>query len=54
VVAEGVETGEQLERLKALECEYAQGYWFSEPVADTEAAQLLFGEGRAKSGVLAD
>lgn len=31
VVAEGVETSEQLERLKAIGCDCAQGYYFSKP-----------------------
>jgi PAS domain S-box-containing protein len=37
VVAEGVETEEQMNQLKRLECEMAQGYFFSRP-ADQEAA----------------
>jgi diguanylate cyclase (GGDEF)-like protein len=40
VVAEGVETLEQLRRLAELECEYGQGYLFSRPI-DTEAAEAL-------------
>ena len=32
VVAEGVETIEQLELLRAIGCEYAQGFYFSRPV----------------------
>jgi EAL domain-containing protein (putative c-di-GMP-specific phosphodiesterase class I) len=40
VVAEGVETAEQYAHLKALGCEYAQGYYFSKPV-DTAAADRL-------------
>ncbi len=32
VIAEGVETKEQLEALKALGCDYVQGYYFSKPV----------------------
>jgi EAL domain-containing protein (putative c-di-GMP-specific phosphodiesterase class I) len=32
VVAEGVETAEQLEFLRANNCHYAQGYYFSKPV----------------------
>ncbi len=32
VVAEGVETLEQMSVLKSLGCEYAQGYFFSKPV----------------------
>ncbi|HEX8139589.1 MAG TPA: EAL domain-containing protein [Pyrinomonadaceae bacterium] len=40
VVAEGVETLEQLARLGALGCEYAQGYLFSKPV-HAEATEAL-------------
>jgi diguanylate cyclase (GGDEF)-like protein len=40
VVAEGVETREQLELLRSLKCEYGQGYFFSRPV-DAEAATSL-------------
>ncbi|HLE62938.1 MAG TPA: EAL domain-containing protein, partial [Pyrinomonadaceae bacterium] len=32
VVAEGVETSEQLEILKGLGCQYGQGYFFSKPL----------------------
>ena len=40
VTAEGVETVEQLERLRALRCEYGQGYYFSKPVI-AESARLM-------------
>lgn len=40
VIAEGVETAPQLARLKALHCEYAQGYYFARP-ADQETAWAL-------------
>lgn len=40
VVAEGVETAEQLAALRALECRYGQGYFFSRPL-EAEAAALL-------------
>lgn len=40
IVAEGVETGEQLLQLRSLSCEYAQGYFFSKPVS-SEAAEAL-------------
>jgi diguanylate cyclase (GGDEF)-like protein/PAS domain S-box-containing protein len=42
VVAEGVETPEQLSTLRRLGCEYAQGFYFSKP-ADSETAGLLIG-----------
>ena len=41
VIAEGVETTKQLAQLKALKCEYAQGYLFSEPVSSAEAEKLI-------------
>lgn len=41
VVAEGVETAEQVEELKKLDCKYAQGFYFSKPVARDEAEALL-------------
>lgn len=41
VVAEGIETTSQLERLSALGCEYAQGYLFSRPVPVDGAIELL-------------
>jgi diguanylate cyclase (GGDEF)-like protein len=43
VVAEGVEDRLQLEKLKELNCEFAQGYLFSKPVDSKAATQLLNG-----------
>ena len=40
VTAEGVETAEQLRQLRALNCDYGQGYFFSPPL-DAEAAEAL-------------
>ena len=41
VVAEGVETLEELEFLQAHECDEAQGYYFSRPVLPGPFAKLL-------------
>jgi diguanylate cyclase (GGDEF)-like protein/PAS domain S-box-containing protein len=41
VVAEGVETAEQLAQLQSLGCEYAQGYFFSAPVDSVKAEGLI-------------
>jgi diguanylate cyclase (GGDEF)-like protein len=41
VVAEGVETADQLARLRALKCEYGQGYFFSKPLPSDAAERLL-------------
>src|SRR5205807_10487148 len=41
VVAEGVETIEQLVLLKTLQCKYGQGYYFSKPLSAEEAGSLL-------------
>jgi len=41
VVAEGVETIEQVGLLRRLQCKYAQGYYFSKPLAPEEVPPLL-------------
>ena len=41
VIAEGVETKEQLERLKELECDQAQGYYFAKPMPTVQFEALL-------------
>jgi diguanylate cyclase (GGDEF)-like protein len=41
VIAEGVETASQLAQLKALRCEYVQGFFFSKPLDRTMAEALL-------------
>ena len=43
VVAEGVETEEQLKILRRLRCDEAQGFHFSEPVTDAEFDRFLAG-----------
>jgi len=41
VVAEGTETLEEVNELLKLDCEYAQGYFFSRPVDEATATQML-------------
>jgi EAL domain-containing protein (putative c-di-GMP-specific phosphodiesterase class I) len=41
VVAEGIETDEQLSKLKSMECEYGQGYLFTKPINSQMASNLL-------------
>jgi diguanylate cyclase (GGDEF)-like protein len=43
VVAEGVETAEQAAVLRALGCDFAQGYHYAKPLAVDEVAPLLAG-----------
>ena len=54
VVAEGVETSEQLAFLQALDCDEAQGFYFSRPVPPEQFAELLRtgmpGAGRSVDG----
>ncbi|MEJ2406413.1 MAG: EAL domain-containing protein, partial [Candidatus Thiodiazotropha sp.] len=41
VIAEGVETEEQLRYLRSQDCDYAQGYLFSKPISATDMTELL-------------
>ncbi|MBT6489309.1 MAG: EAL domain-containing protein [Deltaproteobacteria bacterium] len=41
VVAEGIETPEQMESLDALDCQYGQGYLFSKPVNLNDICELV-------------
>jgi diguanylate cyclase (GGDEF)-like protein len=41
VVAEGLETKEQLLMLQSLKCEYGQGYFFSKPLEENEIFNLM-------------
>ncbi len=43
VIAEGVETQEQLNQIRLMDCDHGQGYLFSKPL-DAEAAQHFFAE----------
>jgi diguanylate cyclase (GGDEF)-like protein len=41
VVAEGVETRDQLKLLRDLKCEYGQGYYFSRPSSPADAEKII-------------
>lgn len=40
-IVEGIETKEQLERLRELGCEIGQGFYFAKPLTQSQAAQLV-------------
>ena len=41
VIAEGVETADQFERLKEMGCEFVQGYYIAKPMTPAAASELL-------------
>ena len=46
VAAEGLETADQLARLRQLECEYGQGFFFSKPLDHGDAGRLIASQPR--------
>jgi len=40
-IAEGVETVDQLERLRKCKCDLAQGFYFGEPLSGEEASEII-------------
>jgi len=53
IVAEGIETPGQLERLQSLGCAYGQGYLFARPV-DAEATLRFVGAGGSRHRIATD
>ena len=43
-VAEGIQTGAQLATLRALGCDFGQGYFFSRPLEPEQARALMIDE----------
>jgi EAL domain-containing protein (putative c-di-GMP-specific phosphodiesterase class I) len=41
VIAEGIETCEELELVRELGCTHGQGYWYSRPVPAEECTRFL-------------
>jgi EAL domain-containing protein (putative c-di-GMP-specific phosphodiesterase class I) len=52
VVAEGIETAEQLAVLKALDCEFGQGYFFAKPMLGPQAAGFQLAACERLAGVV--
>ena len=54
VVAEGVETAEQLARVREMGCDQAQGTYFSAPVPAAEAGRLMGAESELDVGTVSE
>ena len=54
VVAEGVETEEQLHQLRSLKCQYAQGFLFSTPLEVVDADLFVLNSARGASLAVTD
>lgn len=52
VIAEGVETQQQLDYLIAMNCDYVQGFLFSEPIPQREFTEMLKHETNTKSSTI--
>jgi EAL domain-containing protein (putative c-di-GMP-specific phosphodiesterase class I) len=46
IVAEGIENQAQAKWFRSLGCQYAQGYWFAEPLSAPDASAFLAVHGR--------
>jgi len=52
VIAEGVETEEQLNQLRLLKCQYAQGFLFSKPIPAAQADLFILNRNSVPSAAL--
>jgi diguanylate cyclase (GGDEF)-like protein len=50
VIAEGVETADQLQRLKEMGCEFVQGYYIAKPLTSAVASEWLVGQALSSGG----
>ena len=48
VIAEGVETQEQLDLLRSLKCDIIQGYFFYKPLTANKLSEILLDQQSAK------
>ena len=51
VIAEGVETREQHERLRHFDCDFGQGYLYAKPLDEAEFLQFTLARDRASTDV---
>jgi len=49
VIAQGIETARQVERLRELGCEFGQGYYFSQPLDAKGLLQFVRGQAAARA-----
>ncbi len=54
VLAEGIETREQAETLRAMGCDFGQGFFFAKPLAPDDLSDLTLPEFSASGGVSSD
>jgi EAL domain-containing protein (putative c-di-GMP-specific phosphodiesterase class I) len=53
VIAEGIETEEQLEYLRSINCDFGQGYYFSKPLTADQNTELLAASQKSRETLVA-
>ena len=51
VMAEGIETAEQMNKLINLECDYGQGFFFNTPIDRDVACELINEQSSRRTGL---